>query len=925
MFRRWLIVLGGGALFGLVAAVNAQVTVQQERDRVVLQNTALQVEISPVGGGRVSRLVPQDTGQDLIALWKGPQEIGGALDDRLFFTSARYDVAVMQSGPEVGVVRLEVRHPSGLGLVKTVTLERGQAALRVHYQFRNATQRPYRLWVRNFFVPDGPPLTEAHRYWLPLAGEPIIGKPFLHGYFSDLRAPWAALLSQRTETGLLTIVPGVEKFYFWQGSREFPTFEWLYPETPAGREMEASLALLLVRGRPDWAKLAQERLPRLRSLRFSPVPGWVDEATQFAVTPAERERGFWLSIGRPPGKQRLPLPLELDLPREEERAIYLGINTLREWSEVSVEASVNGALAGQVEPRWEVSGDTFAALEPLTADRRYTLTAGAEYHLWLLVRSSGLPPGRHEGRLRLRLGGAQGEVPLRVTVWDVRLPSPVAGARLRPFHVRGYGTIGTFAGGYEATPESVRQLDALYAAYAAIGGDVLDWTVHWAAVLPQVKIADRGEVLTQVARTSPERLPLNDLPPLDFRHFDPWLEVAKNYGVTRVETHLPFMGASATSWRLLDPAVGKGRAQPGSPEEEVVWEWMLRELRRYFAKHGFAGFFCKISDEISPEHIPAYIRSARVAQRAGWRPFTTITGLIPRTAEYINRMNPYCDEWQLSLGLKEDFWRLLRTRYRREQRRVELKGRWGAYRNGGARDTWAQPLFGVAIPEAREEVERLQVLEDGKPLRERGGSPWGNRERGVYFPLSQTLYLAASDGSNPNRGRHRYEVVYTRRVPDPQGKALAAIDPTDEVWFYGGRSKPFRTPYEEAAVYPLLAAALEVDGYGWWAFQSWQPTEKVVWYEREANQVRFGPTFLGLRDGYRDACLLWEAKRLLKEKPSPGGEKALRQAVSEGPEAALRLGERRREVYCYRTIVTANSPLAFNRARRALLRWLAGS
>ena len=45
-------------------------------------------------------------------------------------------------------------------------------------------------------------------------------------------------------------------------------------------------------------------------------------------------------------------------------------------------------------------------------------------------------------------------------------------------------------------------------------------------------------------------------------------------------------------------------------------------MTRYLEQKGFHGFMCKISDEISPEHIPAHIETAAIARKAGWRPFT---------------------------------------------------------------------------------------------------------------------------------------------------------------------------------------------------------------------------------------------------------------------------------------------------------------
>jgi len=419
---------------------------------------------------------------------------------------------------------------------------------------------------------------------------------------------------------------------------------------------------------PDWDKLAKSVMPTLLPPRFSDVVGWVDEATKFGITEAERKRGFWMSIGKKEGKQRLPATLEVDLPLDEERAIYIGINALKDFTDATLQVEVSEPLKGSVQPGWEVSGENFVAVEPLKNQRTVKLSAGIEHRLWILVNSHAKRAGIYSGRVKVQISEQQFVVPFKVRIWNVRAPRDH-----RPFSVRGYGTIGDFAGGYEVTPENLRRMDALFRAYAAIGGNVLDWTVYWAPVLAKVKIAGTNEVLTEVAKNQQDKLPLDNLPALDFSYFDPWLKLAKKYGITRVETYLDFIESSTWQWRLLDPAIGKGRVKFGTEEAERVIEWVLRELRRYFQGHGFTGFFCKIGDEISPEHIPSYIRCAKVASRAGWRPFTTITGMIARTAEHINAMNPYCEQWQVAIVLKDDFGRLLSERYRLEWKEVELK------------------------------------------------------------------------------------------------------------------------------------------------------------------------------------------------------------------------------------------------------------
>ena len=783
MLRNLLVMVA----MGLALGAEAQVAIAETDSSLVLENGHLRVTVARAGG-RIAQLVDKLTGGDLVALWQGGNEIGGLLDDRLYFTSARYDAVVSESPAQVSV-RLSAEHGSGISVAKTISLRQGERLVRVSYDFTNGSQQPARLWVRNFPVPGGAPLGEHHLYTLSLHSGPR-RQAFASEYFTDLREPWAALHDTVTGAGLLALVPGTEKFYFWQGSRQNPTFEWLYPELPAGQRLETCLALLLVdEAAPDWTNYARQLLPSVPPPVCSELSGWIDEATRFGVTEAERDRGYWLSIGQGDGKELLPQVLELDLPLDGVRSLYVAINALAPFPPAALVAQIEGELAGWVQLGWERSEENAIVVAPLAAGLDAPLVSGDEYRIWLEARARGREADTYEGALLLEIGDSRVRVPMRVRIWPVRVPD------IRPFDMRGYGTVTSFTGDYAVTPASLRQLDAMLEAYAAVGGSVLDWTVSWSSALVHVGIEGTGQLLSQQAPT----LPLDDLPRLDFRYYDPWLDKAREHGVTRIETYMSVLSSSRWQWSCLDAAVGKGRVQYGTPEAERVICWIYGELRRYFESHGFRGFFCKISDEISPEHVPEYISTARVARRAGWRPFTTVTGIVARTAATIDEMNPHCDQWQVALTLKDDF------------------------------------------------------------------------------------------------------------------RDVARVDADDEVWFYGGSSRPYRTPYERAMWYPMLAAAEGADGYGWWAFQWWQDSEKIVWYEPGADQVRFGPTFLGLRDGWEDARLFHWAVRELAAFP-------MEAAVSANAGALIQLREETREVYRWTTIANLGSPLALNELRRRLLR-----
>ena len=641
-------------IFLVVAPIqaNGQVKIAESENGFSLENRHLRIDIDRAGG-RISALIDKRSGDQLVALWKGAGEIGGLLDDRLYFTSAAYEATVEEADSAVSL-HLTASHVGGLRIEKTVTLRATEPLLHLRYTLDNGTQEPTRLWVRNFPVPGGSPLDENHLYTLPLRDR-LLQKPFASEYFESLREPWAALQDTLSGAGLLAVVPGLEKFYFWSGSRENPTFEWIYPEIPAGQRMEATLALVVVdQQKSDWSAIAQNLIPDLQPPTHSPLNGWVDQIERFAITPAERTRGFWLSTGRGDGRQRLPEVVEIDLPPNGRRGFYVAIEALVDIQNLQLNARIEGPLSSWVQLSRERAEENAILVEPLNESLEIPLETGENSRLWLDANARRVPPGSYADTLSLEIGAHRIRIPLAVRIWPVSLPDS------RPFDVRGYATLADFTGGYQVDDASLQRLDSLLEAYAQIGGSVFDWTAVWGQILENVKIAGTDETLVQVSLRHPDRLNLDDLPPLDFSYFDPWLEIARKHGVIRVETYMEYPTSSRWQWACLTPAVGKDRVSPDTPESEQVVVWLYGELRRYFESHNFRGFFCKIADEISPEHVPEYIRTAAIARRAGWRPFTTVTGIVARTRKQLDAMAPHCDQWQVAILLKNDFHRIAR-------------------------------------------------------------------------------------------------------------------------------------------------------------------------------------------------------------------------------------------------------------------------
>jgi hypothetical protein len=225
-----------------------------------------------------------------------------------------------------------------------------------------------------------------------------------------------------------------------------------------------------------------------------------------------------------------------------------------------------------------------------------------------------------------------------------------------------------------------------------------------------------------------------------------------------------------------------------------------------------------------------------------------------------------------------------------------------------------------------DELEKLEVLEDGKVLRSSGGSPWGNRKQGIAFTathlLGGAIYISTSDGREPKE--HRLELKMVRRQADPSGKVLVSIDPTDELWFYGGPVRPDLLPYDRTWTFPVMALYHGFQGYGQWAFYWWQDTSRIVWIDAQ-NHIEISPAYCGFRDGWRDAVLL---HHLIQK----AGRAVFDKLVGPQTTAALRVGAVRdpsypnnaRDVPSVTAMTNANDLLAVKAARRQALEILAG-
>jgi hypothetical protein len=641
--------------------------------------------------------------------------------------------------------------------------------------------------------------------------------------------------------------------------------------------------------------------PAAAPRRTSAIKGWKSDADRFTITDQDKQNGFWLSRGRDEGKARLEtIGLNDVLGSAETDAVCFSLNSLRDLNDLPVTLSTDDpALA----PQLRFFQENEYKLDPLS---RLTLRAGTEKRLWIMIDSAGLSPGEHQAHVQLAVGEVRLQLPLKVEVYPVALP------KKNYLRIKGYAPVTSFTGGPNFPKNIDERLAHAVPLFTQMGGRVMDWTVNRHQILPHVLVKSTGQHLT----AKHEPFSLDQLPDLDFSYYLPLWNAFLRNGVDQFDLRLGLYPNNEFQ-PVIDAVLGrKSGVKAGTPQADRMLLWYFGQLRQAVANAGFTRFFCKIGDEFGPEQIPAYNRIADLIRQVGYRPYSTMTGTIPRTPSAIEQINPHLDQWQLGFGSKDVFFNLIRNPYRVDIKTIPIKGAWGQYQNGSAKDTWGLPFFGRQVTQSLQDLVDLQILENGKPLKAISGSPWGNTERGVFFTGGAYLYISPSDGTPADK---TYTAVMKVRVPDADGRPLVKIDPTDEIWMYGGGTKPFHTPHDQFRRYGWIAAADGMQGFGVWAYWWWQPTERLVFYDDKTNTTTLTPAYWGVRDGWEEGQYLCQAMDGMSARQRA---EFLKGIISTDKGASLRLVEENQEIYHFMTVGNSGDPDAWVAAKRKVLTYL---
>ncbi len=858
-------------------------------------------------GARIMSLRDKRAGVELVQ--SDESGLGGLFEDRPLFSGVEYNCVPTRSTNRELVLRCAVNR-DGVNLVKTYTFTEGRPCFAVRYEIENTTQLPFKLWIRNFANPGGGPVTEADHGFLRNAGK-LVDVPMPGTYYRALDAPWAAYVDTEKQSGYFVRCDFdlLDCFYFWNESRIIPTFEWIYQPVPPGQKASTGLVFGLIRGLAgvgnispggEAGPVAATEPEARQAPRFAAIPAWKPLEELYQPTAEERARGFIAVVSGVPAPAPRLGRIDVDLGRDEADAVPVEVFGLAEESRLRL--SLTGSLGAATSLLSEQGGW-------LTPQPELVVPRGRAGRFWLKLTSQGLSPGTYEAQVQVASAtGGTLPLPVHVTVWNVKLPAqPVIGTQFYAFAP----TLSAYDLDEAARKRFLVYMDNLQALHC----DSFDWAVAVHQPALRLKVAGTGELLSQWGKQHPDSA-VDALPHLDFGYFDLWFEEPVKRGLTRLVAHVP----AGNNWReqsLIGAALGHTVTDPNSAASWQVMEWYYRELREYAARKGFTSFWAKVSDEIPQETIPGWLIAARHYRAAGWQPFTTNTGNIARSATLLAQMNQESDAWQVALCLSRDFLDLTRKGATYETRRERITSQWLRYGNGGAQDTWATAVFGPDRPAAL--VDQVQVWVGGQALKLRGGSGWGNKDRGVAMHYGNYLYLATPDGGDPNAAT--IEIGYRLRTLRQGGTPAVALEPTDELWYYGGGS--YKTPYEAARAYPWRVVAFDMVGYGWWTYLWWNKEDILVKLDPQSYALTLSAAWEGLRDGNEDAAYFRLAERKLKQAGQSEALARLRKVFGYDATAVLRMGEVKREIYAWDDFLNP-TVAAYNCAKREALAVLAG-
>jgi hypothetical protein len=381
-----------------------------------------------------------------------------------------------------------------------------------------------------------------------------------------------------------------------------------------------------------------------------PIAGWKKEV-KYVIQPdaADRDRGGMVFEETGPTAGKRVKSIHFDLAQREPEAFPLHFHSLTRTGEVRMTATTPKGLSIETfvpeDMPQKLWGKVMVGLK-LNPGDRFKVKPKDDTVLYFRLRAGEVAPGDHELSITFTMDGmAPIQVPITVKVYPIRFPN-------HPLIVFDVNNVVNYLCAkkktYEWLPEKAHNFLADMEAHGVKGQTVngvnAPNSYFW---YNRVKVRETGEILTDAIKSRPELFRgRNDLPALDFSHWDPFIDYLLDHGMTHVRWPMGNPGGSYMKRHSkLTRLVYKRMLPMDDIRDMTLKEWYYREVTRYLKDRGITRVYSIIGDEIPSEKLAWWVQHANRCIQMGMEPGVTQSAETLADNTRINMVAPFMKYW----------------------------------------------------------------------------------------------------------------------------------------------------------------------------------------------------------------------------------------------------------------------------------------
>ncbi|MCM8818866.1 MAG: hypothetical protein NC915_05275, partial [Candidatus Omnitrophica bacterium] len=228
-----------------------------------IENKFFKLEIIPEKGGRIKSFYDKRKNLENV-YWT--EALGGLLDDRGESTLSKYNWEVIKKTTELIIIKLYYTSSQSIYYEKVLTFFHNKPLFKVEYKIVKHQGEPieFSFMVRNFIKCGGKDLSEELIYYYPTEKgvQSISGNKLeKNHYVRNLSGGWCGIVDNSSKGGIvvLTEEEKLNYFYFWTGSKLYPTFEVAYKNfrISSKDDFSTTIYFILTDDMPGYSEVSQ--------------------------------------------------------------------------------------------------------------------------------------------------------------------------------------------------------------------------------------------------------------------------------------------------------------------------------------------------------------------------------------------------------------------------------------------------------------------------------------------------------------------------------------------------------------------------------------------------------------------------------------------------------------------------------------------